>query len=444
VAGEAASPLAICGDIEEEACRGISAAQQQTKLSHKKMPLSRTSKILLTLALVAAAAWLGNSATFYNEALVSAFFGIALASVLIIHFRVRPSWQDALLVLAGTLLLAAVDFRVHHFKPALMAWFSFAGLSSLLIFGLRTVWAKDADRKLLLLGFVPALLFVTSEYFADNLLQFTSALHPKVYDLYLFSFDSSLRVQIPFLMGQAFSLWPNLRAAGLIFYIGLPIPIALIYAGRVLRMREKAIPCFVAFLATGPVGVLFYNLLPALGPVHIFGKAFPWHPLPVAQATKLFLEPIAVAGAPNAIPSLHMAWALLAWWYSRGLSGWERSIAFAFLFFTVLATVGTGEHYFVDLIVAFPFALLMESLCEFSQPLMDRRRLTGFGVGLFGTLLWLLALRYAAPIFWISALLPWTLCAVTIAISLVCESRLRSGNEISGARTTPAPLQTTC
>ena len=399
------------------------------------MVLSQSAKILLTLLLAAAFAWLACSATFYNEALVSAFFGIALASVLIIHFRVRPSWQDALLVLAGTLLLAAVDFRVLHFKPAIMAWFSFAGMSSLLVFGLRTVWAKDADRKLLLLGFVPALLFVTSEYFADNLLQWTSSLHPKVYDLYLFSFDASLHVQFPFLLGRAFLQWPTLRLAGLIFYIGLPIPIALIYAGRVLRLREKAISSFVAFLATGPAGVIFYNLLPALGPVHIFRQGFPWQPLSTEQAARLFLEPVAVAGPPNAIPSLHMAWVLLVWWYSRGLSWWERAIAFAFLFFTVLATMGTGEHYFVDLIVAFPFALGMEALCAFEWPWTERRRLAALTAGFLGTLAWFFALRYGARFFWWNAALPWTLCAITVAVSLLFERRLQDAAKMRDAHT---------
>jgi hypothetical protein len=388
------------------------------------MVLSRATKYLLTLLLVAAAAWLGTSAQFYREAIVSVFFGIALASVIIIHLRVHPSWQEALLILAGTFFFAAVDFRLLHFKPAIMAWSSFAGLSSLLIFGLRSVWAKDSDRKLLLLGFVPALLFVTSEYFADDLLYWTSTIHPRVFDLYLFSFDASLHVQIPFLAGQAFSMWPTLRTVAFIFYIGLPIPIALIYTGRVLRTREKAIPSFVAFLATGPVGVFFYNLLPALGPVHVFGKAFPWQPLPTAQAAKVFLEPIGLAGAPNAIPSLHMAWVLLVWWYSRGLSRWERAIAFAFLVFTALATLGTGEHYFVDLVVAFPFAVLMKALCEFSLPLNNRGRITALALGLFATLAWLVALRYTAHIFWSSAILPWTLCVATIAASLICERQL--------------------
>ena len=41
-----------------------------------------------------------------------------------------------------------------------------------------------------------------------DLLGWTEKANPQVLDLYLFSFDSSLRVQIAFLMGQAYALWP--------------------------------------------------------------------------------------------------------------------------------------------------------------------------------------------------------------------------------------------
>src|SRR6202140_2660545 len=342
------------------------------------MPLNRTIKVILTALLVACGIWLGTDRQFYREAMAGAFIALALASVIIVHLRLRPVWLDVVLILAGTFFLGAIDFRILHFRHAIMAWLSFAGLSSLVIFGLRTVWAKDTDRKLLVFGYVPSLLFVVSEYFADNLLHWTAANHPKVLDLYLFSFDSSLGIQIPFVMGQAFSAWPWFRLVGVLFYIGLPIPIALIYAGQPLRVREKAIPAMVAFLVTGPVGVIFYNLFPALGPAHLFGQGFPWHPLTMAQSARLLAEPVAIAGPPNAIPPLHMAWVLLVWWYSRGLSWWERTVALLFLFFTVLATLGTGEHYFVDLIVAFPFALLMMSICAFSFKITDRSRMLAF------------------------------------------------------------------
>jgi hypothetical protein len=389
------------------------------------MSLNRTIKAVLTLLLLVCGIWLGTNRQFYAEALASSFFAFALTNVIIIHLRVLSTWMDASLIFGGTMVLGLIDLRVLHFRPAILIWLSFAGLSSLLVFGARTIWANRADRKLLLLGFIPALLFVVSEYFADNLLRWTAARHPFGLDLYLFSFDSSLGVQIPFLVGQAFSRWQWLRLTAVLFYIGLPIPISLIYAGRLLREREKAIPAAVAFLTTGPIGIIFYNVFPAVGPVHVFLRQFPWHTLTLAQASKIVAGPIPLGGPPNAIPSLHMAWVLLAWWYSRGLSTWERSVALLFLFFTVLATLGTGEHYFIDLIVAFPFAVLIESICAFSLKMTDHRRLLGFCVGLTGTFGWFALLRRSLHFFWVSPILPWSFCIATVVLSLLSERLLR-------------------
>jgi PAP2 superfamily len=281
------------------------------------------------------------------------------------------------------------------------------------------------DRKQLIFGFLAALLFVTSEYFADNLLRWTASLHPKVLDLYLFSFDSSLRVQLSTLMGKTFARWPALRWTGFLFYIGLPIPIALIFVGRLLRSRCEGIATMFAFLITGPAGIVFYNLFPALGPAHLFQRSFPWNTLSIDQASRLFVEPIAITGPPNAIPSLHMAWVLLTWWYSRGLSKWERGVAFAFLIFTLLATLGSGEHYFIDLIVAFPFALMIESVCSFSLALDDKSRAIACAFGLLATIILLILLHYSLRMFWVTPILPWALCFATVAVSLFCERRLQ-------------------
>jgi uncharacterized membrane protein SirB2 len=376
-------------------------------------------KIIATFAFFLCAGGFAASPQIYREAIVSAFFSLALASVIILHLRVRPNWQDALLILAGVALLAVVDFGIFKYQRAIMAWLSFAGLSSLLILGVRAVWVDGEDRKPLIYAWVPAVLFVASEWFAATLLDWTSAAHPKTLDLYLFSFDSSMRVQLSFLAARWFWQWPWLRLVGMIFYLGLPISIALVYAGQLVRKREKAFPAMLAFLFTGPVGILFYNLFPAVSPRALFGRNFPFHPLTVSQAVRLFLEPIPLEGPRNAIPSLHLAWTLLAWWYSRGLSWWERAIAMAFLAFTALATLGTGEHYFIDLIVAFPFALMMQALCEYSLSWKDGRRLAAFFFGLLGTLGWFVALRYAGKFFWASPLLPWALAAATVALTIL-------------------------
>jgi hypothetical protein len=165
-------------------------------------------------------------------------------------------------------------------------------------------------------------------------------------------------------------------------------------------------------------------LFPACGPHALFQNGFPFHPFPIEQASRLLLEPIAVAGPRNAIPSLHMGWALLAWWYSRGLSATERGLALAFLAVTTFATLGTGEHWFVDLIVAFPFALMIQGLCSYNLSWKDSQRLGAFAFGLFATLGLLGMLRYGAKVFWTSPLVPWALAAGMVALTMIRQMKL--------------------
>lgn len=376
------------------------------------------------MVLIACAFWLGCGRTFYTEALASPFFAFTLAGASVLLFRVCRNWLDVASVALFTFAAAVVDFRVLQFPAHFMAWISFAGLGSLLVLGIRLAWNTSPGGRRLAFAFVPAALLVASEYFAGDLLRLTAHEHPKVLDLYLFSFDSSLHVQLPFLLGQAFAKSYLLREFSLFFYIALSLTIAVVYAGRLVRFGEKALSSFVAFIITGPLGILFYNFFPALGPAHLFRQDFPWHPLTIAQVARLYAEPISLAGPPNAIPSLHMAWVMLAWWYSRGLSVWERAISLAFVVFTIFATLGTGEHYFIDLVVAFPFALLIESICSFSLPVANRQRVMSILVGLFATLVWFMLLRHALHFFWLSPVLPWVLCIGTVVVCMFLESRL--------------------
>jgi hypothetical protein len=393
------------------------------------MKLPTGVRMVATLALLGLALQLGTSEHFYKSALLSLFFGVTLASVVLIHFRVRPSWQDAFSVIGAAALFTLIDFGFLHFKPSLAGIASFLGISSLSTLGLRAIWSRGAEQQRMALAFVPALLFVTSDWGSTILLGWTEKANPRVLDLYLFSFDSSLRVQIAFLIGQAYALWPWFKAAGAVFYIGLPMVIGLVYAGQLLRDRTRAVSAMIAFLITGPVGVLFYNLLPAVGPVHIFLSQFPWKPIPAEQVTRLFVEPVPVEGLRNCMPSLHMAWVLLAWWYSRGLSVWERGMAMAFVVFTTFATLGTGEHYLIDLVVAFPFAVFLQGLCALGLRWNDRSRVTAVCYGLLLTLGWIGALRFAVKSFWISPVLPWTCCVLTVASAIFVQRRLEAAND---------------
>jgi hypothetical protein len=413
------------------------------KSEKSNAPLDRQSASMLglTAALFAAILALSLSWSFYYESMANAYLSLALASAVIVLGILRHSWFDLLWVVIGALFLAVLDYRVMDYKPFFMAGFSFVGLSALAVLGTRTIWAKAEDRKLLLYGFLPAVLFVASEWTASSLLDVTEKLHPKTFDLFLYSFDSSLRVQISFLTGQFLlkNLW--LRTASLAIYISLPLPLALVYASQLRRQKGKALAVMIAFLATGPIGVLCYNMLPACGPVHLFGAAFPWSPLSSADAMQLNIVPVIMQGARNAIPSLHMSWVLLVWWNSRGLSRWVRVIAMIYVALTVLATLGTGEHYFIDLVLAFPFSLAVQALSSYSIPTSHRDRRVAFVFGTFVTLIWLALLSFNTKIFWISAIIPWSMIAVTIAPSILLWNRLLravTGEELRPAKVAAA------
>jgi hypothetical protein len=395
---------------------------QSTNASHPK-PAVRVGLSVLLFGVILA---LSFNRDFYNDAMCSAFLSLALAGSLIVLAMIRRSWLDLILVSTGGLFLAVIDLRVLNFYPVFMAGFSFVGMAALAVLGTHTIWAEGDERRLLLYGFLPSLLFVGSEYMASTLLDITEKLHPKTFDLFLYSFDCSLRVQFSFLMGQLFWSWPWVRFVCLVIYIALPLPLALVYAAQLRRKRENALAVMLAFLLTGPLGVLFYNMLPACGPVHVFASVFPWHPPAIADVMHMNVVPVLIKGARNAIPSLHMAWVLLVWWNSKGLAGWVRAIALLFVVLTIMATLGTGEHYFIDLVVAFPFSLMVQALCSYAQPFRSGARRNAFLFGTFVTLIWLALLSFSTTIFWSSPVVPWAMIVFTVVPSIMLWNRLVS------------------
>jgi hypothetical protein len=375
----------------------------------------------LTALLFAAVLALCLSRDFYTSSMQSLYLSLAIASALIVLVILRRSFRDLCIdlawVSAGALVLAGLDLRIMKFPPSLMSIFSSLGMAALVVLGTRAIWARGEDHKLLFYGFFPSVLFVASEYMASTLLDITEKLHPKTFDLYLYSFDCSLHIQLSFLMGQIFAKHPWLYQSCFLIYIALPLPLALVYAAQLRRKTDAAFQTMLAFLVTGPLGVLFYNMLPACGPVHLL-RNFPWYPLTWSAAAHLPVFTIAIPGARNAIPSLHMTWVLLVWWNSKDLPKWIRTTAMVFVIFTTMATLGTGEHYFVDLVVAFPFSLLVQSACSYSLPFRTGARRTAFFFGTLMTLFWFALLSFDTPIFWLSPLLPWGMIAATVIPSV--------------------------
>ena len=141
--------------------------------------------------------------------------------------------------------------------------------------------------------------------------------------------DAAL-LNIDYNVGTSLYRWmtthPPAREVVKPLYNCLPILPGIVLAFSLERKRLVFALIFAAVLA-----LPCYLGFPAVGPAHI------------GEAT-----------APrNCIPSLHLAWALLLFWYSPRFL---RIPTFLFVLITCATTPLSGEHYVIDLIVAVPFS----------------------------------------------------------------------------------------
>jgi hypothetical protein len=389
------------------------------------MSLSRLPQILLTALLASVVITLALNQTFFRDSISAPFMAVAIASILLIHFSIRPLLDLVPVVLVATALFAAERF-IRGWNPNFWPLLCVLGLGSALTMAVRAIWASHRDqRNLMLCGLIPSLLLSFSDWTASMSLRLTEAAHPRALDLYLYRFDCSLGFQPSFLVGQYFKHWHWFYLLGLALYIALPVPLALVYGQQLKAKGRAALPLFYAFLIAGPLGIIFFNLLPAMGPAHVFPR-FPAFPSNVEVVRHMVPIALRMPGSRNAIPSLHMAWVLLAWWGARGLRRWVQFVALTFVIFTFVATMGTGEHYLVDLVVACPFALTIHAgFAPASSTLRKSAALWGICL----TLAWIAALSFAGNVFWFSRFIPWSAMIATIGWVALLVSRLASEQE---------------
>ena len=163
--------------------------------------------------------------------------------------------------------------------------------------------------------------------------------------------------------------------------------------------------------AGGLGGWALYNIVPATGPVYVFADSFPWRALPYKALPRLFLElvPVNSDSPRNAIPSLHMAWAMLLYWNDErlgagagdlcgGVCGADRGI-----------DARNRGHYFVDLVAGVPFAMAVQAVVSPDRREAFSRRAMAASAGLALTVAWLLLVRFGARAMLVSPILPWSL-----------------------------------
>jgi len=145
-------------------------------------------------------------------------------------------------------------------------------------------------------------------------------------------------------------------------YMALPFVIAIVLSSSDSRKTVAR-----ALILCGLLVIPCYLLLPGVGPGHVDEPDL--HVLP-----------------RNCIPSAHLAWALLLYWNSdqRGL----RYLTGFFVLATIVGTMVTGEHYLIDLVLAFPFAVAVQALSG------ERRRLAVAAAASVVTLIGITAILY--------------------------------------------------
>lgn len=346
------------------------------------------------------------------------FLFTTLLGVVLIHLRLSPKLLDVAVLIAGTAALCLLAPRMVSFPVTQFAYLSLPGLVSLTGLSARIIWAKGDERKLIAIALGTAVCFVSAGWLTGPMLRYVTHLRPLVLDLYLYSFDGSLRAQFSFLLGQGFLKWRWFATISIWCYIGLSLILALAFVENLVRDAWRGIKVASVFLFCGPIGVIFYTFFPGLGPRLLFAKDFPLHPLTTLAASQVQLQAISLEGPRNAIPSLHMTWVLLAWWCCEKTALPTRIVAALFVLFTITSTMGTGEHYFVDLVVAAPFTLFLYAIFCAEISWRDHKRWAAILGGVSMVFIWFALLRHTPHLFWISPVIPWAMVVVTVVATV--------------------------
>jgi PAP2 superfamily protein len=294
----------------------------------------------------------------------TSFLGFAFIGLTAIQLSLAPPLLEMLSTLA---VGAAYGFAYYslggslpHDLPFRVAGvLAFVGTGSLMVMAARLLWSPPDMQKQrlepILTGLTP-IAFLAYMPVAMSYLQRTA---PDSLDRYLFAFDSRFGFQAGFAMGRLFADWPALSSICSVVYMGLPLAMACVYLAVPRAINEPSL--LKTFLVTGILAAVAFRVVPAAGPVYAFTDVYPSQ-LPAMGAD--FLRPMHMHDPKlNAIPSLHTAWALLIYWRSRRAKVIVQGVAGAFLFLTLLATLGLGEHYLIDLIVGVPYAVSVRAAC---------------------------------------------------------------------------------
>lgn len=348
-----------------------------------------------------------------------------LAAAFLIYLTVRPGFRELVAAIVASIVLR--ELYVNFYGPAgnypgsgILTWGSFLGCSAIMLLGVRAL-GRSAGQRRPVEDFAAAALCLHGWIIFVYAMQATMHDLPRTMDGVLFSFDASLGFSPSFVLGSFLADRPLLWAITNFQYQILFIIVMGVWAWKRHRGCSRNLLAAIICMLLG--GIVLYYICPATGPAWAFTYAFPRNP-PRAASSQLLRPLMVAAGARNAMPSLHIGLCLLVWWATRDLGRMARVAVGMFLVATVFSTMALGEHYLVDIMVAAPYAVVIQAATETRVPLASRKRMAAILIGAILTTVWILSFRSGPTLLsWPGPFL-WVLMISTAAVSLTLEARL--------------------
>ena len=379
--------------------------------------------LAIALAFLAPLAWLNGLAHLDHEVHLAA----VLAFAFVVHIWIRPGWGELAAAAAAGGLFVMLNGSPHSPLGPLytgIVYAGFLGLGSLIVLGVQTARLKGEAKQRRQCALTSGLLSPIAMILIGFPLRLSAVMHPQTFDTVLYAYDQSLGFEPSYLMGQWFGRIRPVSEVSAIVYNTLPLAVAFFYPALMLQKKRFRVNVILLFTLALLVGSLLYNLCPAAGPRYAFPGTFPDH---APQPGTYVIGARAVADAPrNAIPSLHLAMALLIFWNAHAWGRRGRIVAGFYLTFTILATLGFGEHYLIDLVVGVPFTLAAQAAFTIGKPLSDPGRRFALAAGGSLTLGWMIWLRFGLAGHAPAPLWSWSAMILTLAVCWMGKRRLDS------------------
>jgi hypothetical protein len=321
-------------------------------------------------------------------ALVHPIQATALFGAMIFLLTIGPRVQELVIFLAGAVgfsFLHRAWLHLFHFvgvpfqQSALVA----AGLASLTALAARAATSgRDSDAW----AWLHLAVILPAFGMAMGLgLDLTVPLHGWAWDPVVLGLDAAFG-QPSFAVGRVAAGHPALLTLLSLVYLFLPVVMAGMLVVEKRRSiddgradgREERRGLLRPILLAAAVGYALYQVYPVVGPEPLFGARFPYGAAVLPGPPQRLIDVTAITDPRNCMPSLHVAWALLIYWHARALGRPARAVGGIWLASTIFATLAMGQHYLVDLVVAVPFAALIDALAArgvAGQRIFARRRL---------------------------------------------------------------------